>query len=102
MRASPTRSAFALTALCFALTGSGPAAKSQPADDPQYTASGDLVLPTGFETWVFVGSNLGLSYTPDAAAAASDTTAATAETAISQRGNQQGGLRLFSGKWSIP
>lgn len=25
----------------------------------------------GFETWVFVGSNLGLSYTPEAAAAAS-------------------------------
>jgi hypothetical protein len=25
----------------------------------------------GFDTWVFVGSNLGLSYTPDAAAAAS-------------------------------
>jgi hypothetical protein len=70
MRASPTRSAFALTALCFTLAGSGPAAKSQPADDPQYTASGDLVLPTGFETWVFVGSNLGLSYTPDASAAA--------------------------------
>jgi len=29
------------------------------------------MLPDGFETWVFVGSNLGLSYTPDAAAAAS-------------------------------
>ena len=29
------------------------------------------MLPSGFETWVFVGSNLGLSYTPDAAAAAS-------------------------------
>jgi hypothetical protein len=71
MRASPTRSAFASTALCFALTGSGPAAKSQNVDDPRYTPSGELVLPSGFETWVFVGSNLGLSYTPEAAAAAS-------------------------------
>jgi hypothetical protein len=71
MRASPTRSAFALTALCFTLTGSGPAAKSQNVDDPRYTPSGDLILPSGFEAWVFVGSNLGLSYTPEAAAAAS-------------------------------
>jgi hypothetical protein len=31
---------------------------------------GDLLLPSGFDTWVFVGSNLGLSYTPEAAAAA--------------------------------
>ncbi len=60
-----------VTALCFALAASGPSARSQGADEPQYTAGGDLILPKGFETWVFVGSNLGLSYTPDAAAAAS-------------------------------
>jgi hypothetical protein len=71
MRANPTRSVFALAVLCFALTGSGPTARSQNGDDPQYTPSGDLVLPSGFDTWVFVGSNLGLSYTPEAAAAAS-------------------------------
>jgi hypothetical protein len=71
MRANPTRSALALAAFCFAFTGSGPAARSQSADDPKYTPGGDLVLPGGFETWVFVGSNLGLSYTPEAAAAAS-------------------------------
>jgi hypothetical protein len=70
MRANPTGIAVALTALCFASAGLGPAARSQNADDPQYTPSGDLVLPSGFETWVFVGSNLGLSYTTDAAAAA--------------------------------
>ncbi len=29
---------------------------------PQYTADGQLKLPVGFETWVFVGSNLGLAY----------------------------------------
>jgi hypothetical protein len=58
-------------ALCFVLAASGPSARSQTAHEPQYTPGGDLILPNGFETWVFVGSNLGLSYTPDAAAAAS-------------------------------
>jgi hypothetical protein len=58
------------TAFCFALTASGPPAQSQSADEPRYGPGGDLLLPNGFETWVFVGSNLGLSYTPDAAAAA--------------------------------
>jgi hypothetical protein len=29
---------------------------------PQYTADGQLKVPVGFETWVFVGSNLGLGY----------------------------------------
>lgn len=34
-----------------------------PADDgPRYTADGSLLLPEGFRTWIFVGSNLGLSY----------------------------------------
>jgi Cytochrome P460 len=58
-------------ALCFALTASPPQAQVGFAGEPRYTASGDLLLPNGFETWVFVGSNLGLSYSPDAAAAAS-------------------------------
>ena len=32
---------------------------------PQYTADGKMLqLPAGFETWVFVGSNLGLAYKP--------------------------------------
>jgi Cytochrome P460 len=59
------------TALCFALASSGLSAQSQSSDEPRYTPGGDLLLPNGFDTWVFVGSNLGLSYTPDAAAAAS-------------------------------
>ena len=29
---------------------------------PQYTPNGELVAPVGFDTWVFVGSNLGLAY----------------------------------------
>jgi hypothetical protein len=58
-------------ALCFALTASGLLAQSQSSDEPRYAPGGDLLLPNGFDTWIFVGSNLGLSYTPDAAAAAS-------------------------------
>src|SRR5215472_10916827 len=58
------------TALCFALAASGPSAWSQSSGEPQYAPGGDLLLPNGFDTWVFVGSNLGLSYTPEAAAAA--------------------------------
>jgi hypothetical protein len=59
-------------ALCFALAALaiGPPVQSQTFDEPRYAAGGDLLVPNGFDTWVFVGSNLGLSYTPDAAAAA--------------------------------
>jgi hypothetical protein len=35
------------------------------ATEPQYAANGDLLFPQGFETWMFVGSNLGLVYLPD-------------------------------------
>jgi hypothetical protein len=59
------------TALCFALAASGPSARAQSSDEPRYVRGGDLILPNGFDTWVFVGSNLGLSYSPDAAAAVS-------------------------------
>src|SRR5437660_452799 len=60
----------AAAAVCFSLAASSPQAQAQLADEPRYAPSGELLLPSGFETWVFVGSNLGLSYTPDAAAAA--------------------------------
>lgn len=40
---------------------------SEPHSEPHYAANGDLLFPQGFETWVFVGSNLGLSYRPDLA-----------------------------------
>jgi hypothetical protein len=32
---------------------------------PKYTADGQLLAPVGYETWVFVGSNLGLAYRRD-------------------------------------
>ncbi len=33
---------------------------------PQYNAQGELKRPTGYESWVFVGSNLGIEYSDDA------------------------------------
>jgi hypothetical protein len=44
-----------------------PKSQSQPrpASSPQYTDKGELKRPTGFETWVFVGSNIGLEYSND-------------------------------------
>ena len=33
-----------------------------PAERPQYDADGQLLKPESFETWVFVGSSLGLTY----------------------------------------
>jgi hypothetical protein len=32
---------------------------------PQYNEKGELKRPSGFETWVFVGANLGLEYSDD-------------------------------------
>jgi hypothetical protein len=43
-----------------------PVAQTQPPDraglGPRYDTDGNLLRPVGFETWVFVGSNLGLGY----------------------------------------
>jgi hypothetical protein len=39
--------------------------ESQSGAPPQYTAQGELKLPVGFESWVFVGSNLGMAYRRD-------------------------------------
>jgi hypothetical protein len=44
-----------------------PQARGQSGTAPQYTSSGELQTPSGFETWVFVGSNLGLGYDNDLA-----------------------------------
>jgi hypothetical protein len=52
-----------LTALSFG-AGAEPAA-TPGRTAPRYDASNDLLLPDGFESWVFVGSNLGLAYTTD-------------------------------------
>ena len=39
--------------------------ESQQSARPQYTSQGELKLPVGFESWVFVGSNLGMVYRRD-------------------------------------
>jgi Cytochrome P460 len=39
--------------------------QSQSGTAPQHTPTGELLTPAGFETWVFVGSNLGLDYKHD-------------------------------------
>ncbi len=61
-----TRAAFAvvivgLAAMAWAAFTSR--VESQQGARPVYTADGKMLqLPAGFETWVFVGSNLGLAY----------------------------------------
>jgi hypothetical protein len=42
-----------------------PQVKGQSGTAPQYTSDGDLRTPAGYDTWVFVGSNLGLDYKHD-------------------------------------
>src|SRR5262249_3882523 len=39
-----------------------PPATTQSSTPPQYDSDGNLLRPVGFETWTFVGSNLGLTY----------------------------------------
>jgi hypothetical protein len=43
-------------------------AQTASAFEPHYTRDGRLLLPEGFTTWVFVGSNLGLGYSNDLSA----------------------------------
>jgi hypothetical protein len=58
--------AAALAALAAgALVASVPQVRGQSGTAPQYTSTGELQTPAGFETWVFVGSNLGLGYKED-------------------------------------
>jgi hypothetical protein len=81
-RISRVRAFLALAALILSLAAlqtSGlrsaePKAKSEPARQPaarpqemgpQYNDKGELKRPSGFESWVFVGSNLGLEYSDD-------------------------------------
>ena len=47
------------TSVCIAFA---PQVEGQSGTAPQYAPNGELLAPAGFETWVFVGSNLGLAY----------------------------------------
>ena len=52
---------FSVIAVSAWLT-SPPQAQAPSNTVPRYAPNGDLLAPDGFETWVFVGSNLGLAY----------------------------------------
>ena len=47
------------------LTGGAPV-EAQTATVPNYNAEGKLILPVGFEEWVFVGADLGVAYKREA------------------------------------
>jgi hypothetical protein len=51
----------------------------QPSNQPQYGSGGQLLLPQGFETWTFVGSNLGLGYAKGMTAVSQGESRRTAE-----------------------
>ena len=65
--------ATAVLALIAALVAAAqqPNAADMPSLDgmatPTYTATGDLILPEDYRTWIFVGASLGLSYSEGAA-----------------------------------
>jgi hypothetical protein len=44
---------------------SGSEGKPARSQGPEYTGDGQLKLPVGFESWVFVGANLGIEYRED-------------------------------------
>jgi hypothetical protein len=52
--------AIATLTFCACIAGA-PLAAGEP-NVPRYTADGQLVAPVGYQSWVFVGSNLGLAY----------------------------------------
>src|ERR1051325_10568536 len=56
----------AIVGLALAWGGSSSRVEGQQGARPLYTPQGELKLPVGFESWVFVGSNLGMVYRPDA------------------------------------
>jgi hypothetical protein len=59
------RSAGAIAVLAIsACISFAPPVEGQSGMAPQYAADGQLLAPVGFETWVFVGSNLSMAYKP--------------------------------------
>ena len=65
-------------------------AKTAGADyTPKYDDAGDLLRPKGFETWVFVGSNVGLGY-------GDDLPAMTAREAKRSQGDSQSGWEFHN------
>jgi hypothetical protein len=67
------------------ITAAAPA-EAQSATVPRYDADGRLLAPVGFESWVFVGSNLGLAYRQGAPVAAPVGSPAAAESTPARQG----------------
>src|SRR5262245_37854742 len=70
-----TRLALPLSFACLAVALQAAPLPSQgqpprPVTGPQYNDKGELLRPTDYRTWVFVGSNIGLQYKKDAPAKA--------------------------------
>ena len=59
-------------AIAYALTAAWSIRAQQPADDgPQYVNGTNLVRPTNYREWVFLGSSVGMLYAPAAQSQAS-------------------------------
>jgi len=53
----------AIPILCLlAWWGLGASPPEQPADEPRFTASNELIRPEGYREWILVGASLGMSY----------------------------------------
>jgi len=52
-------------ALAFWLAAAAPGAEEKMAE-PQYSADGQMLHPSGYREWIFVGSSLGMGYTEGA------------------------------------
>jgi hypothetical protein len=59
------RGSLLLTLFAVSLLVAGPLPARALPRGPQYDEKGDLKRPEGFQTWVFVGANIGLSYRKD-------------------------------------
>jgi hypothetical protein len=62
-------SCYALAAVTLVIAIAAFEVRSEPPgatkNAPQYTETGELKRPTGYEKWIFVGSNLGIEYRKD-------------------------------------
>ena len=54
-----------LATLPFVESRPSPAADSSSMALPQFDSSGALLRPTNFDHWLFVGSNIGMTYSDD-------------------------------------
>jgi len=57
------------TVLAMLLSGVALLAQKAPQKAPQFSASGELLLPANYREWVFLSSGLGMTYNPSGAAA---------------------------------